>query len=334
MSPHDLVAVSAQALDALARFQRDGTAPREARRACEQLARDNIGVTLIAQRERWSGAHHYEAIVDQPGVGAATLAFCADRGAPWLVRNASRLDDDVVARIDGVPIRVPEAIELLDLGAGTALADQLVTAVLIRDGIERAGLADAPVADADLQCALDDFRAARGLHDAAATQQWLDVRGLTLAVLERALEDQVRARMLRDRIAEPELAAWFAAHRAELDRVTAGVARLSSEELAREAARRARAGSLAQVCEALAARVDVGYAIERWTRDAAPAELRAALFDQPDPVPCAIGCRVVHVIARRPCTDLDERTRRAVRDRVFAAWLARRRAEARVEWTG
>jgi putative peptide maturation system protein len=184
-------------------LQRTKADPIEARRVFRELETRHAGVAImmIAQRERWSGAHHFDVVIAIAGDGAFTLSFCADRGAPWMTRNASRLDDDVVARIDGVPIRVHQAIDLLDLGHDTELADKLITAVLIRDGIDRMGLAAAPIDDRDLQRALDDFRITRGLYDAAETERWLDDRGLTLAILERSLEDQVRARMLRDRVA-------------------------------------------------------------------------------------------------------------------------------------
>jgi len=333
----DLIAVAAEALGALVEFQRAATGPAEARRACRRLDARGGSVALIAQREPWTGAHHYEVVLDQPGVGAATLAFCADRGAPYLVRGAARLDDDVVARIDGVPIRVPEAIELVDLGAGSELADRLITAVVIRDAIEREGLAGAPVDDAALQQAVDDFRVAHGLYDATATERWLDHRGWTLAVLERVLEDQVRARMLRDRItggdAGGKIDAWFAAHAADLDTVVAGVARLAGEVEARAVAERGRTEPLHAIVEELAAAGDrADYQIERWRRADCPAGLRAALFDEPAGPPRAVGDLVVRVIARQPCRALDDTTRRAVRDRLFADWLAHRRAEARVEW--
>ena len=190
----------------LVELQRTKADPIGARRVFREVELRNPGIAImmIAQRERWSGAHHFDVVI--AGDGAFTLSFCADRCAPWMTRNASRLDDDVVARIDGVPIRVHQAIDLLDLGHDTDLADKLITAVLIRDGIERMGLAEAAIDDRDLQRALDDFRISRGLFDAAQTESWLDDRGLTLAILERTLEDHVRARMLRDRVTATAIA--------------------------------------------------------------------------------------------------------------------------------
>ncbi|HEX3758509.1 MAG TPA: hypothetical protein VHW23_07365, partial [Kofleriaceae bacterium] len=199
----------------------------------------------------------------------------------------------------------------------------------------------APVDDAALQQAVDDFRVAHGLFDAAATERWLDQRGWTLEVLERVLEDQVRARMLRDRVIASEaggeagdaIETWFAAHAAELDAVVAGVARFPDEAEARAVADRARTEPMHAVVEELsAAGAAAEYRIERWRRADCPAALRAALFDEPAGAPRAVGDRVVRVIARRPCRALDDATRRAVRDRLFADWLTRRRAEARVEW--
>ena len=326
----DLTAAVADAFDALLTF----AGPVAARHACRQLESRHPGITVLmsASRERFSGAHHYDLVLHKPGLGAATLAFCPDRAAPWMTRNASRLGDDVLVRIDGVPIRINEAIDLLDLAHDANLRDKLATAALIGDALEELGIATAPVDDTALQQALNDWRAAHNLYDADAFERWLADRGLTLVVLERVLEQQVRARTLRDRVTARAIEPFFEAHRAELDRAVVTVARLATPEQAREVAELAATWSLASVIEQLAVAQDLDVRIHRWRRAECPAELRTAAFDAPLCAPTAIGNQVIQVLARTSCTTLDEPTRRYIRDRLFAEWLEARRAQARIEW--
>ncbi|MBV8761539.1 MAG: hypothetical protein JO257_29865 [Deltaproteobacteria bacterium] len=330
--PEDLTAAVADAFTALLELQ--AAAPQHARHACRQLESRHPGTTVLlsAQRERWSGAHHYDLVLHKPGLGAATLAFCADRHAPWMTRNASRLGDDVLVRIDGVPLRVDDAIDLLDLAHDAGLRGKLETALLIADALDDLGIAAQPVDDAALQRALDDWRVAHGLFEATAFDSWLDDRGLTLVVLERMLEQQVRARTLRDRVTADQIEPFFEAHRADLDRAVASVARLATAEQAREVARRATTERLASVVEQLALDRDVDFRIHRWRRAECPTELRALAFDAPLATVGVVGTTVLHVTARSRCTELDDATRRYIRDRLFADWLAARRAKARIEW--
>jgi putative peptide maturation system protein len=328
----DLAAVAAEALSLLVEIQRAELRPDEARRRFQPLEERHpaLQLLLMAEHEEHSGAHHYEVVFGSEDAGGVFLTFCPNRGLPWMTRGAARLNDDLV-RVDGLPIRLPDAMRLLDVAGDASLTERLLDALVLRRALEEHGLADAPVSAGELQRAMDDFRRRRGLCEASAMRRWLMEHGWSHQALEKQLETQVRAETLRARVTADGLRAVFEQQRAELERVTAGIAEVSTLAQARELAM--QPGDFHARVERLLARGAARYRVERWCRFQCPAELRVVLFAGPAgslSVTRVGDWFVVTRILARDAADLDDDTRRLLRDRLFREWLDERRRRARV----
>jgi putative peptide maturation system protein len=333
----DLARAVADGFAALVDAQAHALDPAAARRAVRALLPRHPGLDffLVAEREEHGGGFHYELAVGSEDAGGALVAYCPNREQPWMTRGATRMGDHLL-RLDGVPIRLPDAMQLLDVAHDAGLAARVIDAMLLRQALEEHELADAPVDDAALQRALDDFRRARGLYEAAAMTAWLATHGLSQDGLERQLEDQVRAERLRDRVTADEIRACFAAHRADFDVVVAEIVELSRLADARALVAAAAEEPFAVVVERMVAERGARQRVERVRRGDGPAALIAELFAAPPGSPRLVRLERSFAVARAlrapVSAELDDETRRLVRDRLFARWLGERRARARIEW--
>lgn len=326
-----ILAVVAE-LRALARA---GATPAHAR--ARIAAAGGPGVELVHERDAAGDTFHFDAILDEPG-GAVAVRYCPDRGMPFALRGAERLSDRDLVQVDGEVLPVEQAIGLLDF----VWCERPVMRRLLDVCVIQAALRAEPVeVDASaVQAALDRIRAANGLYRAADTQRWMAERGLTHEALEAHAEDQAAILALRDRVVGPGLAAQFADHRAEYDAATVAQIVLADTPEHRALAERAavdRLGIAAAIGLAVGAGRAAGddLAITRVRRRELSGALREAVFERPAEQLHAVRDRdrlvLVHVFARHPA-ELDGATAELIAAERFDAWLAQRRAAARIVW--
>ncbi|MEV0585344.1 TIGR04500 family putative peptide maturation system protein [Nonomuraea sp. NPDC050310] len=258
---------------------------------------------LLWQREESDGSLHYDLLIKQDGAGTVSLSWCPDRALPWPLRGVHRAGEHLLLRVDGVDVRVADAVASLDfLWDEARLTDRIISAALLRAEVEQSRL---ELTDEELQEAVDAFRRARGLLTAASTQDWMDRRGLTQSELEGLVAGEVAIARIRERVTEGKVDAYFEAHRAEF-----AIARIARLELPHPAAD-------------LADETDL-YTLAEHTPGA-----RLTIEDVP--ASQAFASPLVKVISIHEAV-LDAATRRRVERRIFDEWLAARRAEVKIEW--
>jgi putative peptide maturation system protein len=277
-------------------------------------------VQLLFSREPYGDGWAYDAVVDEAG-GAFVVRYCAERGVPFLLHAAERLGDRELLRVDGQALLVRDAVALLDfVWSERPLMRRLVDVCIIQAELERAPV---EVDDAAVQAALDRLRATHGLYDAEATRRWMAERNLTHARLERWAVEQAEILALRDRLVGGDVEAHFAAHAADYDRAL--VARMTVPA-------DARGRAFAE--EVAAARLPLP-AVEELLRGALAPALRRAVFDEPPgPLRVVRDGEALTLVQVESVTRavLDDATRDRIADELFAAWLGRRRAAARIDW--
>ncbi|GGQ14439.1 TIGR04500 family putative peptide maturation system protein [Streptosporangium pseudovulgare] len=317
----------------------DGLEPEAAE---ERLARlrdrhPRTRARLLWQREAVTGEYHYDLLFPEIG-GCVSLSFAPDRAIPWPLRGSQRSGEQLLLRVNGVETTMERAVSVLDvLWEDARLARRLVDAALVEEAlaVRRAD----PAADR-LQEAMDAFRRARGLLTAEATRRWMAERGLSHARLEEIVAAEAAVAALRREVAEGRVEDFFAAHRAEFDRLRVLRLRYADPDRAAAAAARLRAVRPAGPVALATDEVLAGAATCRMEANgrgdlvalfgAAAADAEAGRVLGPAPLPDG-GLCVAYVLAVEPAV-LDEVTRGLVAGRIFDDWLAERRRHAHVEW--
>ncbi|KAA9378334.1 TIGR04500 family putative peptide maturation system protein [Microbispora cellulosiformans] len=300
----------------------DGAEPSEARERLRELRERHPGVRfrLLWQREDYDDSLHYDLLIKRPGEGTVSLSWCPDRALPWPLRGVQRAGETLLLRIDGVGVKVVDAVARLDfLWDEARLVDRIVAAALVQAELE-----EAPVElfDHEIQEAVDAFRRARGLLTAERTREWMDRRSLTLVDLRELVAGEVAVARVRERVTAGRVEPYFEEHREEFG--TARVARLTfpgSEAALRAAAEiDAGAGFFAPAERTRGARLVV--------EDVPAAEIGTARpGDVVSPAPDVL-LKVISVAG----AELDADTRRRVERRVFDLWIDERRRAAKIEW--
>jgi putative peptide maturation system protein len=331
-------------LDYLLGLQREGVRPDEAgvRLQAVRGRHPELAIDLLAEEESYDRSVHYDILFRQAGAGTVSLSYCPDRALPWPLRGVHRWSDADLVRVNANVLTVDQAVACLDFIWDEApLIERLINLCLVQEELAREPIT---LSDAELQEALDRFRAAKKLFKADDTLRWLERHGMTHESLERHVANQALLVRLRDRIAASGVEEYFRQHPGDFD--TARVARLevADERRARALAEQIRAGRLdfsaaAERCFFEAAergtppKAGLLAVIER--RQAAPA-LREPLFAAAPgqligPVPTETGHALLRVLAIVPAR-LDGRTRAVIKNLLFDAWLAERRRAARIDW--
>jgi putative peptide maturation system protein len=295
-------------------------------------------IDLVWENESYLDRIHYDILLELWG-GTLSIGYCADEDVPWPVRGLQRVNEALVVRVNDDPVQVAEVVTSLDyawhdLHVGRHLINMSLIAQEIRDRkIE--------VSDDELVSALTAFRVRRRLFSAAAVEQWLAEHGASQAQLEHHLrQDMARDELRRQVIGGPDaIAAYFAAHRADLERIL-----IAKIHLADRAAADALHAELRDAPQRLLA-----AAQQRFIQGATSGDLFATLRrDELDPdhaaqlfttepgqlapvLPSGDGFEVAQVLRRLPAV-LDDETRALIGDRLFDHWLVEQRACARVEW--
>jgi putative peptide maturation system protein len=320
----------------LVELARDGVGPAEAEARMRRLARrlPKFPLELVWERQALGGPVHYDALLRLPG-GTASLSVAPADAVPWPLRGAHHPREYELVSVNGRVLTIEEAIACCDgLWDEARITARLVDMCLMDEALRALRLR---VREADLQEAMDAFRAARGLRTAASTEAWLHAHGLTEEELASQLRGELARGQLRAHVTKGQVAAHFAAHARTYDR--ANLARFAVPE--RAVAER--------LCAAIAAGTEDFFAVaerlfvagegdgklfttvRRGALGPAPATLIFGAPTGPIVVPSGGRFEVVRVLGIVTAV-LDSATREEVAADLFEAWLCERRAAAQIEW--
>jgi putative peptide maturation system protein len=336
----------AESLACLIELQRDDARPAEALERVRgiQARYPDLRIDLLWEEESFDGSVHFDVLLRSPGKGTVSIAFAPDRALPWPMRGAQRWSEGHLMRVNGRVVRVAQAVAALDFASDPAqkgqvqVAERLINASLVREELDRDPVS---LSQDAIQRAMDRFRRRRGLITSDATLRWMREHGISHDHLERLATEDAEITALRDRVAGDRVEPYFAAHRQAFD--TARIARCAfpDEASARAAVARIRAGEVSLLDLArerfLADPSGSAGGFASLPRDAEPSALADAVFaalpgEIVGPVPSGDDpFVVVEVLAIEPAR-LDAATRLRISQRLFAAWLAERRAAATIEW--
>jgi putative peptide maturation system protein len=334
----------ADGLEYLRDLQRDGARTDEARARLRKVRgrHPDLAIDLFDEEEAYDGSVHYDVLLRLEGEGTVSLSYCPERATPWPLRGVQRWSDAHLVRVNATLLKVEHAIALMDFIWDQApLVEQLVNACLVREELDREPI---DLTDAELQEAMNRFRAAKKLFKAEDTRRWLEQHGMSHEALEQYVADDAIMGKLRDRIAGDRVAKYFREHERDFDRVRVARLQIAHEGRAREIADDVRRG---RVDFYAAAERCFGYASDRGDsagpnlfavieRCKSAPLLREQLFPAESsqlvgPVPVDSGYALFKVLAKVPAR-LDARTRDAIKGVLFEEWLADRRRTARIEW--
>ncbi|MGH7265261.1 MAG: TIGR04500 family putative peptide maturation system protein [Candidatus Rokuibacteriota bacterium] len=339
-----LNAALAAAAELLPRLPSEDTRRRETKALLQRLVErwPELGIDVVAVPDPARRTVEYDVLLDHPNGGTLALSYSADSGLPWTARFAEKWAAYKLATVNDVSVLLQDGLLALKVrGREQELFESMISAELLRQAVEREGLA---LDDHELQQAMDEFRAARGLHFAESTFKWLEEHGLTQQELESLVESMTLGQKLKERVVSDKAERYFAEHRTRFDRAllvrvtTAG--RHRAEEMMAAAGNDLLACALEMLLRSRAVAVEAQVLVIR--RDQLPPDEARVLFAAqageivgPCPVagPMGIetGYTVFQVLEFQPALQ-DVATRRAVEDAIFGEWLDEQRREARVTW--
>jgi putative peptide maturation system protein len=331
------------ALDYLISLQHEGIRPRDARAKLQPLRRryPGIEIDLLLEEEVFDSTVHYDALLRRAGEGTVSLSYCPERATPWPLRGVHRWSECDLVRVNENVLQVNAAIACLDfIWDEDPTIERLVNLCIIREELDRRPI---DLTSAELQNAMDRFRAAKKLFKVEDTLRWLERHGMTHERLERYVAESAIVPKLRDRIAEGRVEDYFCQHPGDFD--VARIARLGpvGEDQAHRLARQIRSGKenffavaerlFLESTEANSRRGALFVDIERRQGESGLCELifNAAPGELIGPVAVENGCVLVRVLEIIPA-QLDGRTRAAIADILFENWLAELREAADIEW--
>ncbi|MBY0526122.1 MAG: TIGR04500 family putative peptide maturation system protein [Gemmataceae bacterium] len=233
-----------EALDYLQALQREAVRPEEARARLQSLRRHHpdLAIELLHEIQHYDNTVHYDVLLRRAGDGTASLSYCPERAVPWPMRGVHRHDEGNLVRVNAHTLTVDQAIACLDfIWDDGRIIEGLVNTCLIHEELERDPI---PFSDADLQEALNKFRAAKKLYKAADTLRWLKEHGMSQESLERHVRGDALVARLRDRVVADEVEPYFKQHGSEFDTVRVACVEVATECQAHELAEQVRAGKL------------------------------------------------------------------------------------------
>lgn len=238
--------------------------------------------------------------------------------------------------VNGEQLSLVDVLRLAKWQGQLAFLQAAADLALIRQQAAQRGI---EILGNELQQAADDFRIARGLHEAEAVEAWLSANHLTFADWELLLEDEVITRKLRDALTDHQVEQHFAEHKLSFDAATISQIIVSDEGMAKEL--RAQSYEEGADFHHLARQ----YSIDLVTRPASgyvgmvkrqdlAAEASAAVFSAKagrivGPIKTDQGWHLIRVHTLHPAT-LDEATREQIKSLLFAEWLSEQRGKARI----
>ena len=309
--------------------------------AAFRAAHPEVGVDLVVDHPPGRLDVDFDVLLQGEAEGTIAVGWRPDAGMPWSVQYSEHWASSLVLSVNGLDLTIQEVLQALRLageGAGD-LSTRLVDHCLIATAI----LKEPPsVSDAEVQGAADGFRAARGLLDAETTERWLREAGLTMERFEALLKTAVQARKLKERIAEKQVAAYFASHAASLAKVTVVRAHSASRDsLPDLSGSAATIGGLVDLALARGSSdddprvrivVETGF-LPRVLPSLAPEFTAPPVGTEIGPVRHGGEYWCGHVLRRLP-PRLDRETHGFIQERLFESWLEGERAKAEVTGTG
>lgn len=337
MTPHtDLLT---DGLDFLLALARDRVAPDQALDRLATLRDRHPGVThdLIWEAEPLAPAPGYDLMLGHPTHGTISLSVAPPDQLPIPLRSLTRWDDSDIVRVDGRRLGFDDVLVVLDsIWSDRRLLDRIVDLALLRRELEREPV---HIGDDELQQAVDELRAARGLITPEATERWLAARSMTLYELEQLVIGERNAVHLRRRLVGAEARDRVAAGSARYDRVALAAFPVDTAELADAVvAEVAGGGDFLRIAERVLAgrrgehRGSRSLLFETFHRWEVTAHGGGAIAEGAVLVAMLRGAGPYVVkIGDVRAADLDAAIA-AAEDELFADWLRTRREAARIEW--
>jgi putative peptide maturation system protein len=296
-------------------------------------------INLVWERERYVDKVHYDLLIGGDA-GLLSIGYCADDDVPWPTRGIQRVEECLVARVDGEAVDIGRAMTSLDYAWHTLhIGRHLIHMSLVGQELRKRRI---EIDDDQLERVLAAFRVKRQLFSAASVDLWMSEHGVSHAQLSQHLRAEAARDELRRQIigGEAACAAYFDAHRADFDRVQ--VARIFAPSLdkAEEMLSELRRAPEAFLVAARRCFLDQDGAADVFVtlqRSALDPEVAGPIFDTaaehvvPRALSSGRGFEVVQVLRHLPAT-FDDQTREQIGDLLFSRWLDQRRAETRVEW--
>jgi putative peptide maturation system protein len=335
-----------EVLEYLATLMRDEVDPERASDGLGEVRsrHPQTSIELIWQEQGFDQSLHYDALIRGVEPMTVSVSVCPDRALPWPLRGVHKSRDSDLLRVNGMVLRVVDAVARLDvLWQNDAVMQSLIDACLIEDALRARTIhVDAP----EVQAALDGIRRRRGLCRAADMKAWMQSTGATEQTLEQMATDVARAAKLRDVIVGERAAVHLQEHVRDLDllslvQLPMHCDPIHSDETALSAADAVRGGRANFYEIAERAFLDGGgegkhTCFRRARRYRLEAPLRHALEKATvgtivGPVVLAGGTFLVKLLAVG-VAPMDEQTLEAAKARLFEQWLEEARRSARIEW--
>ena len=230
--------------------------------------------------------------------------------------------DNVIASLSDAQLTLAQLLQGLHRqGRLAPIIHEALGAQLVTAEARKAGLS---VTTEELQAAADGFRRRNGLVMAAATQDWLTARKLSVEEFEAGLELILLAGKLREHLTASRIEGHFATRRTEYDRLGFALLRASREDLARELASQIQEEG--RDLATLAAEQGLRLSQLVKSRQELRAPLRKALESAKvgqlvGPVATPDGFLLVLVEEIIP-GELDTATRHQLQEELFGEWLS------------
>ncbi|HEX8073073.1 MAG TPA: peptidylprolyl isomerase [Pyrinomonadaceae bacterium] len=245
----------------------------------------------------------------------------------------------VALEVNGEQIDLAAVLRPAKVAGRLQFIQDALDAALVRQAAARR---DIEPTDEELQAAADEFRTARELYDAAATEAWLAGHFLSYEDWEAWLEQDVRTRKLREALTADKVEQHFAVNRLSFDTATISELLAGDEDVARELRLQitddgADFHALARQHSRAAATRPAGGYVGAVRRADLAADAEAAVFGAKagalvGPFKDERGWVLFKVEAVQRGA-LDDATREQIKTQLFQEWLAEQRRKARVTYT-
>jgi putative peptide maturation system protein len=328
-----------------------GLSPEQVGSQLEEIGDAAEGVTLDLawEPDGETGAPQYDVLVMVEGVGSFLLSHGPQDDRPWVLRGAHHWSAGDLVKVGDHVVYIEDAVTTLELlWTEPVITRQIVASALLKS---QAAAMDDAASEAALTAYIDRFRRSHRLFAGPAFDAWLAERGLSTDRFSEKVRERAQIFHLRQRHGAA-VPGYFAEHRHELDQLT--VARWWFAERERAEALHARLEKGADLWSLMKEDPAVLPCLETCLADELPGEVRDAARSQSavvGPLPArgrvqpltgarwqaleagglADGFCVYRVVARQEAS-LDARTREAIEQRLFDAWLDRLRGSVPVQW--
>jgi parvulin-like peptidyl-prolyl isomerase len=138
---------------------------------------------------------------------------------------------DTLIAVNNDLFDVKEAIRRSIIHDEDKFLDISIEEMIVRQYAAQNGIINS---DDELQIAADEHRYQRGLESVEKIYQWLEINHQTIVSMQNGIDIQLLRNKVRNSIPDREIAAYFAEHQLEFDRVDLYSIRLDDEDKANE----------------------------------------------------------------------------------------------------